>query len=616
MATPDEIRTIIHDAESVLRQRRKDTTDPAEKVALTRGIDDLGLLLDRLDLAALSQHAAVLNDLASTMEASVAALRSRPFDQIFGQLQKIFDRIGSAQGTQGRQLRLPRTGVAIPAQPLEPTDGKPASAKRSAAIKRAPGGPDATRLAAMFETCKLRPDKLAEIDGDYLEPLLRGRKSYEAVGAALSIPWWFVGVVHGLEATFSFETHLHNGDPLTARTTSEPAGRPREGTPPFGWADSARDALTGESLAGLDDWSLGTALDRLERYNGLGYRNRGVASPYLWCFSSHYVKGKFVADKVFDPEFESRQCGAAVMLRRLVDRNIVALDEATGDVSGEAALALDSLAVSEPLAAVPAFAAASAAAELEFPGTIGVGSAPPGLGARRVQEWCSLGGAPTSLDGSFLEGTAAAVRAFQAKRGVPATGIVDERTWIELTLPMRRALAPIEVAPGAKLGEVVVRVARQHLAEHPMELTINGETNSGPWVRLYMNGHEGEKQLWCAGFVSFVIGQAAKAMGIEMPIERQVGVDALVADAKKAGRFLREADVATGLARREKLQPGMLFVRRKSPTDWTHTGILAEIGDAAYSSIEGNANDAGSDNGVEVCERSRGYADKDFIALV
>ncbi|MDQ3815011.1 MAG: hypothetical protein M3347_13810, partial [Armatimonadota bacterium] len=36
----------------------------------------------------------------------------------------------------------------------------------------------------------------------------------------------------------------------------------------------------------------------------------------------HYTKGKFVADGVFDPNAVSKQCGAAVLLRRMIDREI------------------------------------------------------------------------------------------------------------------------------------------------------------------------------------------------------------------------------------------------------------------------------------------------------
>ena len=40
-----------------------------------------------------------------------------------------------------------------------------------------------------------------------------------------------------------FDQHLHNGDPLSGRTTHVPPGRPRPASPPFTWEQSAHDAI-------------------------------------------------------------------------------------------------------------------------------------------------------------------------------------------------------------------------------------------------------------------------------------------------------------------------------------------------------------------------------------
>ncbi len=143
------------------------------------------------------------------------------------------------------------------------------------------------------------------------------RARYQKVGEELGIPWWFIAGVHMLESSFNFETHLHNGDPLAARTVRVPAGRPLAGGPRFTWEESAKDALTLQKLAGLSDWSLPRALFRWEAYNGFGYRRLEVASPYLWGLSTIYRKGKFVRDGAFDPDAVSKQCGAATLLKHL-----------------------------------------------------------------------------------------------------------------------------------------------------------------------------------------------------------------------------------------------------------------------------------------------------------
>lgn len=143
---------------------------------------------------------------------------------------------------------------------------------------------------------------------------------YAAVSAVAGlIPWQWIGVVHLMESAQSFRRHLHNGDPLTSRTVRVPAGRPAEGAPPFAWEASAADALRYHGLdRGGRLWTLPEMLFEFERWNGFGYRTRGVPSPYLWAGSQIYEKGKFVADGRFDPEAVSKQEGAAVVLKRVM----------------------------------------------------------------------------------------------------------------------------------------------------------------------------------------------------------------------------------------------------------------------------------------------------------
>jgi len=97
------------------------------------------------------------------------------------------------------------------------------------------------------------------------------------------------------------------------------------GEPPFAWEESARDALALRDLGGDTDWSLAGTLYQLEGYNGWGYRrfHPHVLSPYLWSFSHHYGSGKYVADGRWSDSAVSRQCGAAVLLRRLAERGTV-----------------------------------------------------------------------------------------------------------------------------------------------------------------------------------------------------------------------------------------------------------------------------------------------------
>jgi lysozyme family protein len=150
-------------------------------------------------------------------------------------------------------------------------------------------------------------------------------KSYDTVEDAVCIPWYFVGIIHAMEASFNFDAHLHNGDPLDKKTVHVPAGRPLVWLPPTDWPTSAEDAVTIEGFANQTDWSLARTLYRMEAYNGFGSRRKGINTPYLWAFSNHYTKGKYVADGKWNPDYVSTQCGGAVMLKALITGGKAAL---------------------------------------------------------------------------------------------------------------------------------------------------------------------------------------------------------------------------------------------------------------------------------------------------
>ena len=176
----------------------------------------------------------------------------------------------------------------------------------------------------LFATCRIRPQRVAAVDR-VVDSIVSARPRYAGLETALGPPWYFTAAIHSLESGSRFDRHLHNGDPLTRRTTHVPAGRPARGTPPFTWEASAQDALELKGLDRWEDWSVGGVLFKAEQYNGWGYRqfHPTVLSPYLWSFSLHYDKGKYVADGQFDPDAVSLQSGTAVLLRRMVDRGLI-----------------------------------------------------------------------------------------------------------------------------------------------------------------------------------------------------------------------------------------------------------------------------------------------------
>lgn len=139
------------------------------------------------------------------------------------------------------------------------------------------------------------------------------------------VPWYVVAVIHNMEGGCNFNVHLHNGDPLTGFTKHFPPGHPWVGhAPPFGWEESAVDALvTVRHFDEVPHWNLPTVLRVIENYNGAAYRLSHRYTPYLWSYSNLFVKGKFVADHKFDPNAGSGQAGAGVVLKRMEERDLI-----------------------------------------------------------------------------------------------------------------------------------------------------------------------------------------------------------------------------------------------------------------------------------------------------
>jgi lysozyme family protein len=177
----------------------------------------------------------------------------------------------------------------------------------------------------LFDTCMVIPARQADVDG-FIARLMKSQIRYQTIQNLTKVPWFVVGLIHGMECSFSFEQHLHNGDSLKARTWQVPAGRPKIGNPPFRWEDSAVDALEYDGFTGWDDWSVAGICFKLEGYNGWGTRRyHHINTPYLWSFSNHYSHGKYVADGKWDSKSVSKQVGAITALWQMTENKQVAL---------------------------------------------------------------------------------------------------------------------------------------------------------------------------------------------------------------------------------------------------------------------------------------------------
>jgi lysozyme family protein len=321
MNLAEQLRYEISRSINTLRRRYANTADKAEKKAIVRAIDALNAELSELDGAALLVAAATLCDAAEQLEKVIASVRKGPFDGYLAAMEEHLCNFYALSGEMHAAERLqPALNEEIVERPRTRSRGRarrrirglaaPLPLKDYAALK--------DEYQAYYDACQVRSEHKGNV-AYYVKRLNSGRAIYEEVGHDLGrIPWVFIGITHGMECGFNFACHMHNGDPLTARTTCVPAGRPAAGSPPFTWRQSAVDAMTFKRFHEIADWPVPRMLYLLEKYNGFGYRTRQVPTPYLWSFSTLYDKGKFVSDGRFDPNAVSKQCGAALMLKAVL----------------------------------------------------------------------------------------------------------------------------------------------------------------------------------------------------------------------------------------------------------------------------------------------------------
>ncbi len=337
------IRNQLAAAHKVLSRRSANTSDAAERKAIDAALVVISSCTDKLAGANQLDKAVLAARASDALERAVAAARKGPFDNYLQDAQNL---IASFQELMAEQLiseRLPPAAMPAKEELKALNAARQAKTRSAAPVAPRPGarsGPVMGTMgvtdgiptpinsrkfedlrdeyAAFFDRCRLRPESAGSAEFS-ISRVIKFKATYQQVGTSLGIPWAFIGVIHGLEGGFNFNTHLHNGDPLTGRTVQVPAGRPA-GQPPFTWLESARDALIFKKLNLITDWNLPRMLYQLEAYNGFGYRPIGIPTPYLWSFSNLYKSGKFVRDRVFDPNAVSKQCGAALVLRVLQER--------------------------------------------------------------------------------------------------------------------------------------------------------------------------------------------------------------------------------------------------------------------------------------------------------
>lgn len=184
--------------------------------------------------------------------------------------------------------------------------------------------------------------------------------------------------------------------------------------------------------------------------------------------------------------------------------------------------------------------------------------------------------------GLFGPTTEECVCAFQRSQGLEVDGVVGKDTWGAL----------FGAEPSTDLGEAALQQAKTRVGVHEKPLG----SNAGPEVNQYLASVGLPPGcFWCAAFVYFCVDAAAKKLGRANPVPKTGSCSALYKWGKQNGRLVARPE------------PGDIFLCIGGDTGHYHTGFVAgPIQNERFPTVEGNSNDDGSSNGVEVAHRSPG----------
>jgi len=191
----------------------------------------------------------------------------------------------------------------------------------------------------LYKTARVHDSKKDEVQ-EAVDLMLKNQERYREVARTVGMPWEIPACIHEMEFDQDFSRCLHNGQRWDRVTTKVP-----KGVGPFNsWYESSVDAMTTlnkRMKSAIKDWdgiwTVPVALYSFEMHNGFGFRKRGINSPYLWSYTQHYTKGKYVEKRywcfgwkyrsVWKPNMVSEQCGVASYLKLLEFANKKTIEE-------------------------------------------------------------------------------------------------------------------------------------------------------------------------------------------------------------------------------------------------------------------------------------------------
>jgi lysozyme family protein len=232
--------------------------------------------------------------------------------------------------------------------------------------------------------------------------LLRNKARFFDVNQKTGVPIAWAMASFEREASSDFRLSPAQGDPWNRVSKHVPKGRG-----PFkSWTDAAIDAYRIDDLdeVGAGNWTWARACFEGELFNGFGYRDHGIHSPYLWAGTNIYSRGLYTSDGRLNLSKKDSRLGIVPMMVALVQR--------------DASLALADL--------LPVMVAPSLVPPDGPP--LGVG------GGVHSTKWLqaslnTLIKAGLKVDGSYGRRTRAAVKRFQKIAGIHVDGFAGDQTF-------------------------------------------------------------------------------------------------------------------------------------------------------------------------------------------
>ncbi len=242
--------------------------------------------------------------------------------------------------------------------------------------------------------------------------------------------------------------------------------------------------------------------------------------------------------------------------------------------------------------------------DMDYPGRVIARGEADGAIVRALQQRLNqLGYATTSPAGVFDTALAAVVKLYQTRNvdalGRPLTvdGEVGPLSWASL---FGGTLAREAVSSGAAAGALP---GGETLRERALRVAI-GEigvrevpvgSNRGPRVEEYLaSTNLGGGHYWCMAFVYWCFRKAAKEAGVANPFPQTAGC----LDAWNKTKPIRIAKAAAA-ANPALVVPGAVFILDYGDGNG-HTGFVRSAAGGALTTVEGNTNTDGSNNGIGV----------------